>query len=127
MPPKKEEQKATSSKDSGIFAALAYLLGPIVAILLYLLKKDDKLVKFHALQSILFGIALTVLMVAIYIVAFILAIVTSPIGGVGGAVGLCIFPIMGIALLYVLYAAYKALTGEMYKIPLVGDFAMKYE
>lgn len=129
MPPKKEEKvRKGLEKDSNLFAALGYVVNALVgilpwSILLYFVKKEDKFVRFHALQA-------TVLWVVCAAVFLVFAIVITGVSfatlGLGAVLSVCILP-LGLAVFIVdLYAAYKAYQGEMYKLPVIGNFAEKY-
>lgn len=129
MPPKKEEKSETPSKkegDSNLMAALGYvinLLGLPLSLILYFVKKEDKFVKFHALQASIFWIATAVVFVALTVVLGIIAVATA---GLGAVLFACT-PILGLVFLVIdLYAAYKAFQGEKYMIPVVGPFCEKY-
>jgi len=121
------------SLDPKIAAALSYIW--IVGLIFYFMEKENRFVRFHAMQSIIFGIANTVIIVGLMILAFILTIIMG-IGGamVGGALGL-IVSLLGwlIWLLLVIvmlalfagliFAAYKAYQGEKFKLPFIGNMA----
>ena len=58
--------------DPNVEAALSYLISPITGVVVFLLEKKNKFVRFHAMQSILFGAAFAlVFMVLIPVVAVI--------------------------------------------------------
>jgi uncharacterized membrane protein len=118
------EEKAAEkpSSDSNLLAAVGYIIG-ILAILIFFLKKDDKFARFHALQSVLFNVVFGVGMFVLAIVFTILAVVS---GGVLGILNICLLPLGGAAVLYILYCAYMAFTGVMYEMPIIGGFAKKY-
>ena len=102
---------AKTKGDSNLMGALTYLFGWMTGIILYFVKKDDPFVKFHAVQSIIVFGGFTVL-------SFVLTITL---------VGILLLPILGIASLVLwLLLMWKAYQGEMYKLPMVGDWAAKY-
>jgi uncharacterized membrane protein len=101
--------KTSLGLDENIEGALCYLFGILTGIVFFVLEKDSKFVKFHAMQSILFGI---VYLVISTILAFI------PI--VGWILDMLIVILAFALWLYLMYKAYK---GEMYKIPYIGDIA----
>ncbi len=65
--------------DPKIAAAISYIW--IVGVIFFILEKENKFVRFHALQSILFGVANSIIMVLLGILAFVLTVVF----GIGGA------------------------------------------
>ena len=115
---------AKSESDSNLLGALAYLLGLITGIIMYLAKKDDAFVRFHAIQSILFSIAFFVLNIILTAALGVFALATL-------GLGIVLIPMLtGLYLLAVvlvwLLLMYKAYQEERYKLPLIGDMAEKY-
>ncbi len=99
------------SKNSNIIAALAYLLGIISGIVVYLVKKDDSFARFHAVQSIFFSLSIVVINIVLGITV----------------IGAILIPIVGlVALILWLVLMYKALMGERYHLPVIGEWAEKY-
>ena len=91
--------------------AVAYLLGFITGIVLLLVEKKSKFVRFHAMQStLLFG--------GIFIANVVLGFV--PI--LGWLVGLLLS--LGSFVLWIVLM-WKAFAGETYKLPYVGEMADK--
>ena len=121
------------SLDPKVAAALSYIW--IVGLIFYFMEKENRFVRFHAMQSIIFGIVNSVVVVVLMVLAFILTIVMG-VGGamVGGALGL-IVSLLGwlVWLLFVLvilvmvlgliFAAYKAYQGQKFKLPIIGNMA----
>src|SRR2546423_6210251 len=86
--------KSALGLDGNLAAALGYPIG-IIAIICLIMEKENRFVKFHALQALLLYVAWFVLMVAFWIIAIILAVVgaaasaaanSGAIGGVFGGV-----------------------------------------
>src|ERR1041384_1132778 len=78
-----------SGLDPKLAAALSYIW--IVGLIFFFIEKENKFIRFHALQSILFGIANSVIMVVLVIVGMILSAIS--IGAsvtIGGAIGFII-------------------------------------
>jgi uncharacterized membrane protein len=123
------------SLDPKVAAALSYIW--IVGLIFYFMEKENRFVRFHAMQSIIFGIANSVIMIALAILASILTAVFSVggamVGGGGGAImGLLVsliwllFSVIGLVLfLGLVFAAYKAYQGEKFKLPIIGNMAEK--
>lgn len=88
-----------------IEGALAYLLGFVSGIVLFILEEDNRFVRFHALQS-------TIIFLGLFIVGMILGLL--PFFGI--IVGLVAF----IAWIVGMVKAYR---GKYYKFPVVGDIA----
>lgn len=133
VPP--EASKSGSGLEPNIAAALSYIW--IVGVIFFLIEKENRFVRFHAMQSILFGIANSLIMIVLVIVGFVLTFAFG-IGGamVGGGVGTLVsmliwliwllFWLIGIALFAVLiFAAVKAYQGQKFKLPIIGNMAEK--
>ena len=98
------------TKNPKMMAAIAYFLGFVTGIILLLVEKENKLVRFHAMQStILFGGIFVV-----YIVLSFLPFYTQ----LSGLLSLASFVLW-------LVLMYKAYQGEMYKLPYIGGIAEK--
>ena len=124
-----------SGIDPKIAAALSYIW--IVGLIFFFIEKDNRFVRFHAMQSILFGIANTVIMGLLVVIALILTFVLG-IGGaiVGGPVAMIvhllvwliwlIFWLVALAFLVgFVFAAVKAYQGQIFKLPIIGNMAEK--
>ncbi len=124
-----------AEKDSTIIAALAAFFGSLIAIIIYLIKKDDRFVRFYALQSFIFDIVAGIVITLAYVVMFFASFVLS----LGAAASrnaapepafflpMACFGIVMLAYLVVrLFCAYKAFCGEVFMLPLVGRFVAKY-
>ena len=92
---------------SNTAAALAYVLGWVTGIVFLLLEKDNKFVRFHAMQSIITFGALTLLSF-VPVIGWML----SPV-------------LMIIGFVLWLLLIFKAYQGEKFKLPVIGDFAEK--
>lgn len=103
-------KKTSLGMDENIEAALCYFFWIFTGLLFFILEKDSKFVKFHAMQSIAIAILLGVINI-------ILAITI---------VGLLLLPLIYlIAVILWIFLMYKAYKGEKFKLPIVGDFAEK--
>ena len=111
------------SDESKLFGALAYLLTPLTGILVYFMKKEDSFVKFHGMQSILFGVAAYILSFGLGIVTSVLAVATMGVGGIC----VLILPLFWLAIFVLwLFLMWKAYSGERYKLPYLGEMSEKY-
>ena len=95
--------------EENIEGALCYLLGWLTGIIFYLLEKNSDFVKFHARQSILTFLPLS-----------ILAFIISWIPFLGWIIGGLIWLLTLILWLVLMIKAYQ---GEKFKLPIVGDIA----
>ncbi len=108
----KDLGKTSTGIQANVAALLTYLLGVITGVIFYLIEKENKFVRFHAIQSsITFG--------ALLVLGIVLGFV--PI------IGVMLMPILGIAQIILwIYLMIKAYQGELFKLPIVGDMAEKY-
>ena len=125
--------QSSSGMDPKVAAAISYIW--IVGVIFYFIEKENRFVRFHAMQSIIFGICNTVILVVLMVVAFILTFAFG-IGGavVGGGLGtlvqllvwvvwLLFWAVVLVLLVGLIFAAVKAYQGQMFKLPVIGKFA----
>lgn len=92
-------------------AALAYLVPPITGFLVWYYEKENGFIRFHAMQSIIFGIAT--------FVAYVIASATTVI-----LIGLLLVPLVTIAsFLLWLMLIWKAYNNEEWEVPYLGKMA----
>lgn len=110
---------------SNVAGLLTYILGIISAVVFLVLDqfKNDRFVRFHAFQSLFFGLAWIAFWIAWI---FIWGMLTFAAGSVLFWIGLPIRMLIGFGgFLYWLFLMYKAYNNEMYRIPYIGDLAAK--
>lgn len=92
--------------DDKLFALLAYIFSPIVPLVLLFVeeKKNRPFIKYHTVQSLMYGVVLFVLT---FILSFFI---------IGVCLGLVGFGIQ-------VYFGIKAYQGEMFEIPVLTNFA----
>ena len=104
-------EKTSTGLTENVAGLLCYVLGWISGIAFILLEKENKFVRFHAIQSIIVFGVLTIAM-----------IILSWIPVIGFVLGWIIW-VIGLILWIVLMV--KAYQGTRYKLPWSGDFAEK--
>jgi len=102
-------EKTSLGLEENVEAALCYLLAWVTGLIFLLIENDNKFVKFHAMQSLITFLALTVAILILGIIPFFGWIFANLIG------------ILTFILWIVLMM--KAYQGEKFKIPVVGDIA----
>lgn len=124
--PKVEEIKTTLGINEHIEGALCYVLGFVTGLIFLIIERENKFVRFHALQSIATFLPLLI------IVSEIERVILSPtigfsltIFGILIYVGILSAIWVLIGLLWILLI-YKASRGEKYKLPVVGKIAERY-
>ena len=96
--------------EPNISAAISYFW--IVGLIFFLIEKKNRFVRFHALQSLFFGVAFV-------LVGIVLNILSNYFFLLGCAGGL-----LEVAwLVGAVYAAVQAYNGKWFKLPVVGDMA----
>ena len=101
--------KTSMNLEENIAGLLCYVLGWVTGIVFLVLEKENKFVRFHAMQSLVTFLPLSVIAVVFSFIPFIGSVISS-----------LIWIIELILWLILMFKAYK---GEMYKLPVVGDFA----
>ena len=109
-----------TKKDSRLLAAGAYLLHIFIAFLIYLVEKEDKWVRFHALQAILFHLSYSAVFFVIFTAVWLFAFVTFGLGAI--CIPVLFVLVFGVILLN-LWFAYRAYKEEYFELPLIGKFA----
>jgi uncharacterized membrane protein len=98
------------SKDDKIMYIFSYLLTWLSGIIVYILYSEkDRNLRFHAVQSILLGIIITIIGIFSAFLFFPVSIFTD------------LFAFL--LYLYGIYVGYKAYTGVNISIPVIGDMA----
>ena len=127
--------KSALGLDGNIAAALGYPFG-IIAIICLIMEKENRFVKFHALQSILLHVGFIVVAIALSVLGTILAIAgvaasaATNSGAFGGLIGMLIGLVwLVLVLAYVgglIFAAVKSYGGAEFKLPIIGNMAEKF-
>jgi uncharacterized membrane protein len=103
-------EKTSTGIDANLAAALSYLVGFVTGIIFLLVEKENKFVRFHAMQSTLVFIAIVAIDILLQIVPILGALVVIFI----------VIPASAILWLLLMFKAYQ---GEEFKLPLVGQMA----
>jgi len=108
---------STTSLEPNVAGLLCYVLGWITGLVFILIEKENKFVRFHAMQSIVTFGALTVVVVVVSILGQIG--VPHFLSNILQAVVWVIWVVLWIVLMI------KAYQGERFKLPIAGDIAEK--
>jgi uncharacterized membrane protein len=103
-------EKTSTGFDANVAAALSYLVGFVTGIIFLLVEKENKFVRFHAMQSTLVFIGIVAVDILLQIVPILGALIV-------------IFIVIPASALLWLLLMYKAYQGEEFKLPLVGQMA----
>lgn len=135
-PPPPGTPQTSTGMDPKVAAAISYIW--IVGLIFFFLEKENRFVRFHAMQSILFGIANSVIMMVLAIVATILTVVFTIGAAASGSSGIASLISLFVWLIWLIFwlvgmlcfvglilAAVKAYQGHMFKLPIIGNMAEK--
>jgi uncharacterized membrane protein len=103
-------EKTSTGIDANIAAALSYLVGFVTGIIFLVVEKENRFVRFHAMQSTLVFAGIVVIDILLNTVPFLGALVV-------------VFLIMPASAVLWLLLMFKAYQGEEYKLPWVGRVA----
>lgn len=119
--------KTALGLDTNVGALLCYLpvcgISLVYSIIVLVTEKSNKLMRFHAFQSLLLMAIMVVLWIAITIVSVVLAFVSSTLSMLFSLiVWVVLLAFLGLAI----YLCIKGYGGEKPKLPLIGDMADKW-
>ncbi len=104
--------KTSMGLEENIAGLLSYVLGWITGLVFFLIEKENKFVRFHAMQSIIVFGSLTIVSLVLSFIPFI-----------GWIINL-LLSILALVLWILLMI--KAYQGQKYKLPWAGNLAEKY-
>ncbi len=99
-----------------LVAALSYLLGFVTGIVILLVEKDDRYIRFHAMQS-------TLIFATLFVLNIVLDIVLKPVDFLGFLSTAINSLITLVAVALWVISMYKAYQGQIFKWPIVGQIA----
>ncbi len=109
---KQDLGKCTTGMEPNVAALLSYLLGVVTGVIFFLIEKENKFVRFHAMQSIVTFGSLIVLNVVLPFIPVL---------------GWILWPLISLAALILwIILMIKAYQGEYFKLPVIGDIAEKH-
>jgi uncharacterized membrane protein len=122
--------KTALGLDANVGAGLCYVanficyLGLIYSIIVLVTDKANKLARFHAAQSLLLTAVALIICIPGYFIAFALAFMNSTITSILSGLIWLVIALVGLALfVFMIIAAIKAFQGQIFKIPVIGNFA----
>ena len=103
--------KTSSGMEQNVAGLLCYVLGWVTGIIFLIIEKDNKFVRFHAIQSIVVFGAISIVQIILWVIPVI-----------GWIIGILVW--IGTVILWA-FLMYKAYQGQMYKVPIAGNIAEK--
>jgi uncharacterized membrane protein len=120
--------KTALGLDANIGAALGYPVG-ILAIVIFIMEKQNRFARFHALQSILYHVGAVVIFIGLGVLLFIIQLILSQISSVLGLIAGLLWLVYLVAFLVyfvgLLFLAFKAYSGSSMSVPLIGGMTDK--
>jgi uncharacterized membrane protein len=114
----------TMGMQANVAAGLSYVLGWITGLIFFLGEKQNRFVRFNAMQSILLYAALTVFYIVLDVLVTALAF--SGLGALLVLFGLLIWLVGIAAFVLWIILMINAFQGKYLKLPIIGDYAEKY-
>ena len=105
-------EPSSTALDPKLAAAIAYLAGFITGIVMLVVEKKSRFVRFHAMQSTVFFVAVLVASIVLNSIPLLGAFLYA----------FLLFPAVVIIWLVLMFKAYN---GEYFKLPIAGDFSEK--
>jgi len=110
MPPAHTEKTSIGGVAANVIAAASYLVGFVTGIIVLLAEKENRFVRFHAMQSTIFFVAVVIVDVVLQVIPLLGFLVVI----------FLVIPLSAIVWLFMMYKAYQ---GDEYKLPIVGEWA----
>jgi len=123
--------KSSTGLDENVAALLSYILGWVSGLVFFLIEKDSRLVRFHAMQSLLLNVSAAIIAIALWIVFAILFVVSTQISGIVSTLitllGTLVWLVFIIGILIaVIMCLIKAYGRQYFKLPIIGNLAEKF-
>ena len=123
--------KSSTGLDENVASLLAYLLQFVGGLIFFLIEKDSRFVRFHAMQSMLLSGVFWVGLIALWIVSFVLTLILGQLSGLlAGLVWIITLLLQLVlvvaALIGFIFCMIKAYQHQYFKLPLLGAYAEKF-
>lgn len=130
-PPPGQTSQSSTGLDENIAALLSYVLGWIGGLVFFLIEKNSRFVRFHAMQSLLLSGGLFIVMIVLWFVMVILGLMVSYVSGLLGTLVYLVWLLLTIVLFIGgligwVMCLIKAYNKEFFKLPVIGIYAEKF-
>lgn len=117
--------------DANVASMLCYLtmiccgLGIVLSLVFFFMEKTSRLLRYHAMQALLYGGVWIVVGVAFRILSMLVAVALGDTLGMMAFWGLLLvrLAVALVLLAFLILAAIKAYQGQYYKLPILGNLA----
>jgi len=107
----------------GLLCYVPCCIGFIFSVVVAIVEKQSRFLRFHAFQSLLLHAAMFVVSLALQVLTVILATVSGALGSLVSLLGM----VVGLALLGLsIFLMIKANGNEEYELPVIGEMAKKW-
>ena len=123
--------KSSTGLDANVAALLSYIFTWVSGLIFFVMEKESRLVRFHAVQALILGVIALVLSFASWPIWIVIAIISAFLPDilsmlVMGITGLIMFVVFLAIFVGWIVGMVKAYQGEYFKLPVIGNFAEKY-
>ena len=123
--------KSSTGLDENIAALLSYVFGWVSGLVFFLIEKDSRLVRFHAMQSLLFNVLVGIIATVLWVILFVFFLIASQVSGLMTTLLTLVSTLIWIVLLIAILVGWvmcliKAYGGQYFKLPVIGNFAEKF-
>jgi uncharacterized membrane protein len=123
--------KTSVGMEANLASMLCYLtmiccgLGIILSLVFFIIEKENRLLRFHSMQGLLFGGVWIVIGIGFWLLNFILGIAFGDLLGFVAYWGLLVVRLLVgfVLLIFVILAAVKSYQGQYYQMPIIGNIA----
>ena len=119
------EGKTSMGMEPNVAGLLCYVGWWITGLIFFIMEKENKFVRFHAMQSIVVFGAISIVFI---ILRIIMSITFNPFAfgfGLWGVISIIWWLVWVLAVVLMIILMIQAYQGKKFKLPLAGDFAEK--
>lgn len=119
------EGKTSMGMEPNVAGLLCYLFGWVTGLIFLIVEKENKFVRFHAIQSIVVFGAISIVFI---ILSIIMSITFNPFAfgfGLWGVLSIINWLVWVLAVVLMIVLMIQAYQGKKFKLPWAGNFAEK--
>jgi uncharacterized membrane protein len=114
--------KSSTGLDANVAALLAYLFSWVSGLIFLVVEKENRFVRFHAMQSVLLGAAAMLCFFGLSVITSVMAFMSLTLATIfsllGSLIGLAFFAITIVCMI-------KAYQSQQFRLPIIGDIAAR--